>query len=337
MDEPIDASAETTAAFVGRTLRGPLDTPVLIKSFAAFRRRFGGFWPGSTMGSAIDQFFSHGGREVYVVRVANNARGAMICLPASRGVLVLRAIEPGSSEFIRAAVDYDGIPDQDDDIFNLTLQRVAPDTGLVLDQEIFRKLTCEPYKERSVDDVLVSSALVRVRAPLPEGRPLSTHADYIEPAQTGGDGQPITDYDLIGSMHRGTGLFALNQVENIDLLYMPPQAHDKNPGPAAVLAAELYCRKRGAILILDPPSEWRCTYDAIRGVRNAGYANPDVLSYFPRVRIRDDANAPSVPIGGAIAGLLCKLDRLHGPWEDLDQYGFALDREPGAGNRYFQQ
>ncbi|MDG2375726.1 MAG: hypothetical protein P8M18_05180, partial [Woeseiaceae bacterium] len=78
---------------------------------------------------------------------------------------------------------------------------------------------------------------------------------------------------------------------------------------------------------LDPPDEWKSTYDAIRGTRNAGYANPDVLSYFPRARARDDENGPQIPIGGAIAALLCKLDRLGGPWEDLDQYGFALDDE----------
>ncbi len=327
MDQPIDASLETTAAFVGRALRGPLDTPVLIKSFAAFRRRFGGFWPGSSLGGAVEQFFSHGGRQVHVVRVANNARGAMICLPAVGGVLVLRAIEPGSAESIRVAVDYDGIPGQEDTLFNLTLQRVAPDTGLVLDQEIFRKLTCEPYRERSVDDVLVGSSLVRVQEPLPDGRPVSTDAEYIGPAQPGSDGQPLTDYDLVGSMHRGTGLFALNQVEKIDLIYLPPLSAERVPGPAAVLAAERYCRRRGAMLVLDPPLEWKSTYDAIRGVRMAGYANPDVIAYFPRAKVRGDAVSPPLAIGGAITGLLCKLDRLHGPWEDLDQYGLALDRD----------
>ena len=142
MDQPIDASAETTAAFVGRALRGPLDTPILIRNFAEFRRRFGGFWPGSSLGSAVEQFFEHGGRRVYVIRVANNARGAMICLPAEHGALVLRAVEPGSAEQIRAAVDYDGIDKDDESLFNLTLQRVAPDTGLVLDQEIFRRWRC---------------------------------------------------------------------------------------------------------------------------------------------------------------------------------------------------
>ncbi|MDH3439892.1 MAG: hypothetical protein OEM63_04005 [Gammaproteobacteria bacterium] len=327
MDQPIDASAETTAAFVGRALRGPLDTPVLITSFAAFRRRFGGFWSGSSLGPAVEQFFSHGGKQVYVVRVANNARGAMICLPATHGVLVLRAIEPGSAEHVRAAVDYDGINEQEDTLFNLTLQRVAPDTGFVLDQEIYRRLTCEPGKERSVDDVLVSSSLVRVQEPVPAERPALTNSGYVEPAQAGSDGQPLSDYDLVGSAGRGTGMFALNQVENIDLLYLPPPAPGKVPGPAAILAAELYCRGRGAMLILDPPEEWRSTYDAIKGIRNAGYANPDVFSYFPRARIRGDDHSPTVPIGGAITGLLCKLDRLHGPWEDLDQHGFALDRE----------
>ncbi|MDG2376157.1 MAG: hypothetical protein P8M18_07385, partial [Woeseiaceae bacterium] len=222
IDMPIDASGETTAAFVGRALRGPLDTPVLITNFAAFHRRFGGYWPGSSLGTAVEQFFMHGGRQVYVVRVANNARGAMICLPSSHGVLVLRAVEPGSVEHIRAAIDYDGINDRDDTSFNLTLQRVTPDTGLVLDQEIYRRLTCKSGGERSVDDVLVSSSLVRVQDPLPAERPLQTDAEYVEPAQAGSDGQPLSDYDLIGSAGRGTGMFALKQVENFDLLYLPP-------------------------------------------------------------------------------------------------------------------
>jgi hypothetical protein len=325
MDAPIDVSAETTAAFVGRALRGPLDAPVLISSFAHFRRRFGGCWHGSSLGPAVEQFFAHGGRQVWVVRVANNARGAMICLPASRGILVLRAVEPGSAEYVRASVDYDGI--DDDALFNLTIQRVAPDNGLVLDQEIYRRVSCEPGQDRFVQEVLVTSSLVRAQGPLPVHRPDSTEAAYVEPARRGTDGNALSDYDLVGSAIEGTGIFALNQVENIDLLYLPPPARDRVPGPAAVLAAELYCRRRGAMLIMDPPQEWRSTYEAIRGVRDAGYANPDVLAYFPRVRLRGEADSPLLPIGGAIAGLLCKLDRLRGPWEVLDQRGFALSRD----------
>jgi len=328
MDQPIEAAAETTAAFVGRALRGPLDTPVLIHNFAEFRRRFGGVWPGSNLGFAVEQFFVHGGKQLFVVRVANNARGAMICLPALNGVLVLRAVEPGSSEHIRAAVDYDGIDAENETLFNLTLQRVAADSGLVLDQEIYRRLTCLPDHERRVDDVLLNSSLVRAQAPLPAHRPAATRgSDYIAPAQNGTDGLALSDYDLVGSASRGTGMFALNQVDRFDVLYLPPPDKERVPGPAAVLAAELYCRKRGAMLILDPPDRWRSCDDAIRGVRDAGYASPDVLSYFPRARFRGDKRVPPTVVGGAIAGLLCKLDRIRGPWEDLDQRGFALHRE----------
>ena len=107
MDQPIDVSPETTAAFVGRALRGPLNTPVLVTSFGDFQRRFGGSWSRSSLGPSVRQFFEHGGARLYVVRVANDARGAMVCLPASGSALVLRAVEPGSTEIVRVRVEVD--------------------------------------------------------------------------------------------------------------------------------------------------------------------------------------------------------------------------------------
>ena len=61
MDQPIEVATETTAAFVGRALRGPLDTPVLVTSYTAFCRRFGGTWQRSSLGPAVQHFFKHGG------------------------------------------------------------------------------------------------------------------------------------------------------------------------------------------------------------------------------------------------------------------------------------
>ena len=326
MDQPIDASMETTTAFVGRALRGPLDTPIVVHSLSEFQRRFGGKWSGSCLGKSVEQFFEHGGRRACIVRVANNARGAMLCLPATHGVLVLRAVDPGSSEQLRAAIDYDGIDENDTERFNLVVQRIDPANGLILDQEIFRKLVCSQQREGSIVDALLGSSLVQVQEPLPEHRPMQTDANYVEAAQAGTDGLPLSDYDLVGSASRGTGIFALNQLDHFDLLYLPPPDHERVPGPAAVLAAELYCHRRGAMLVLDPPLEWKNAQDALAGVRAGGYANSDVISYFPRMYTReDDGSSPQV-VGGAIAGLLCKLDRLRGPWEDLDQRGFTLHR-----------
>jgi phage tail sheath protein FI len=326
MDRPIDVPLHSTAAFVGRALRGPLNTPVLIESVAAFRRRFGGIWQRSSLGPAVQQFFEHGGRKLYIVRVANNARGAMICLPAIGGVLVLRALEPGSTETIRAAIDYDGI-DINEQRFNLTIQRVAPLTGLVLDQEIYREISCHEGEGGFIGDELLSSSLIRVQTPIPAGRPAKTDYSYVEHAQRGTDGFALSDYDLIGSASRSTGIFALNEIEHFDLLYIPPPARDQDLGPAAILAAELYCRKRGAILVMDPPRAWRSVRKAIEGIRDSDYASPNIFAYYPRVHNKEDDDSSPRVAGGAIAGLLCKLDRKHGPWEDLDQRGYGLSNK----------
>jgi len=334
MDGPIDLNPETTAAFIGRALRGPLNTPVLLRNFAEFRRRFGGIWQRSSLGVAVEQFFDHGGRQLYVVRVANGARGAMICIPAAQGVLVLRAVEPGSTESIRASVDYDGIDTNDPVHFNLTLQRVAPDTGLVVDQEIYRRLSCDEGDRNFIGSVLAGSELARPQFPLPAGRPKpTTHAanrfdpGYVGHAQGGTDGGPLSDYDLVGSAVAATGLFALNQVERFDLLYMPPPGRHQDLGPAAILAAELYCRRRGAMLLTDPPSGWKTAAAALSGTRDAGYASPNIISYFPRMCCRIEEGAPPRAVGGALAGLLCKLDRNHGSWRGLDHNDLVFRRD----------
>jgi uncharacterized protein len=333
MDRPIDVSFETTAAFVGRALRGPLNLPVPIANFADFRKRFGGLWHRSALGPAVLQFFEHGGRNLYVVRVANNARGAMLCIPAAQGVLVLRAVEPGSTERIRAAVDYDGIADADETHFNLTLQRIAPDSGLVVEQEIYRRLSCDEPDRRYIGNALAGSELVSLQLPLPSGRPWATidpvsrfEPGYVTPVQPGTDGSSLSDYDLIGSAQQATGLFALEQIDHFDLLYMPPPGRNRDVGPAATLAAELYCRRRGAMLILDPAAEWQSPAEAIAGTRRAAFASANILSYFPRLKSRNEEDGPPRAAGGALAGLLCALDRKHGPWQDLDRKDLAFRR-----------
>lgn len=334
MDQAIDVLPETTAAFVGRALRGPLDNPVLINGFGEFRRRFGDIWTRSSLGPAVKQFFEHGGKKVYIVRVANNARGAMICLPASGSALVLRANEPGSTEHIRAAVDYDGIESEYDGLFNLTLQRLDPQTGLVTDQEMFRRAHYREDSENFIADLLLSSALARVENPYPSHRPEATFgvelpfdSAYAGHAQEGSDGHELSDYDLVGSRKNETGLFSLQQVEQLDLLYLPPPGKGRDLGPASLLAAELYCRQRRAMLVVDPPAAWQTPVMAVVGIRELGLASSNMAGYFPRMLQRgDDTSAPRA-VGGALAGRLCKLDRNFGPWQDLDQQGMGFKRE----------
>ncbi len=333
MGQPIDVCPETTAAFVGRALRGPLNTPVLITNFGEFRRRFGDVWGRSSLGPAAKQFFEHGGNRLYVIRVANNARGAMLCLPASGSALILRAVEPGSTEYIRAAIDYDHIEIDDDELFNLTLQRVNPSSKTIIDQEFFRKLSWDTESSAFVADELLRSEIARVEHPYPTHRPERTtmmgrsyEPAYVGHAQGGTDGSELSNYDLVGSRRRQSGLFALEQVDSFDVLYMPPPGKGCDVGPTAILAAEVYCRGRSAMLIVDPLSEWSTPTDAIKGVRDLGYASPNMLGYFPRVRERGGDDDVSRPVGGALAGLLCKQDRTFGSWRSLDQQELGFHR-----------
>lgn len=304
----------------------------MIHSIGDFQRRFGGSWSRSSLGPAVRQFFEHGGRNLYIVRIANNARGAMLCLPASGSALVLRTVEPGSSELVRAAVDYDGIDAADDELFNLTLQRIDPATGRIEDQEIFRRISHREEHAEFVGEVLLGSSLARVERPYPARRPECTMdanwrspSPYCEPVQPGSDGTELSDYDLIGSRRERTGLFALEQAEDFDILYLPPPGKGVDTGPAAILAAEQYCRERRAMLVVDPRAEWTSAESAARGVRELGYASPNMLGYYPRMRERGADDVARVA-GGAIAGLLCKQDRTVGPWGDLDQPGLGLQR-----------
>lgn len=57
------------AAFVGRTSRGSVNTPVVINNFGDFERNFGGLWADSTLSFAIRDFFINGGGQAVVVRL----------------------------------------------------------------------------------------------------------------------------------------------------------------------------------------------------------------------------------------------------------------------------
>jgi hypothetical protein len=332
--EPVDVTPETTVAFIGRALRGPLNTPVLVHDLGEFRRRFGSVWSRSSLGPAVRQFFEHGGKNLYIVRVASNARGAMICLPASGSALVLRALEPGSTERVRAAVDYDGIDASNDELFNLTLQRIDPTNGLIIDQELYRGVSYIEASDSFVGDALLTSLMMRMEHPYPSHRPEATipsHArpgsEYVEHVQDGTDGTELTDYDLVGSRAQGQGLFALEQVEHLDILYLPPPGKGVNVGPTALLAAERFCRSRSAVLVVDPDIEWGTPAEAVKGVRERGYASPNMVCYFPRLVSHSDRDAQPRAVGGALAGLLCKLDRNYGPWHDLDRQGLGFRRD----------
>jgi Bacteriophage tail sheath protein len=309
---------------VGRTLRGPVDRAIFIKSFAEFQHTFGGLWQPSPLGYAVEQFFDNGGREALVVRVVNGARAATLTLNSGKQVLELRALRPGTREFLRASVDYDNIAAADAAEFNLTVQRVRMQgTEQVEDQEIFPRLSVLPEAERYVGTAFAGSELIRLAGVVPTVRPDLTldassglAAGYVSSNADGDDGAPLTDYDLIGSRIRGTGLFALESVEHFNLLCMPPLSRDRDVGPSVLLVAALYCKERRALLVVDPPSDWHTADEALRGMRHWNLWSENALMYFPRILAHDKlrGNFEAFAACGAVAGMLGRSDEMSPVW-----------------------
>lgn len=324
--EPASAYRPPVTAFVGRTLKGPLNRAVPVASFTEFQRIFGGLWQPSSLSYAVEHFFASGGGQALVVRVANGGHAPTLTLPSGSEVLRLVGLQPGSREYLRASVDYDGIA-ASEGLFNLVLQRVrAAGSERVEDQEIFRRLSLQPDSERCIVDVLQRSQLARVAGPLPRCRPDRTgpgsggfSVGYVASNSDGDDGGPITDYDVIGSAVDGTGLFALRAAA-FDFLCVPPLAREHDVGLGTLLVAARLCRECHALLIVDPPSDWVGPQDAIEAMRNWPFRSDHAVLYYPRLRAFDRLRGRFETFAscGAAAGLLSRAEA-HRPLRGCDE------------------
>ena len=321
---PIERLPTAVTAFVGRALKGPLNTPTPISNFAEFQQQFGGLWQPATLGYAVEQYFENGGWQALIVRVANGARAPTLKLPAGKGELLLQGRHPGTREYLRASVDYDGISSNEADQFNLVLQRLRmPDSELIEEQEIVRRISVRPGSERSVDRVLSRSRLVCVAGPLPTERPDRTWPKpsagligYIAANNDGADGTDLTDYDLIGNERVRSGLFALRDGPRFEFLCVPPLGRTQDIGMATLLVAARLCRARQALLVVDPPLAWDSGAAAIAAVGQWAFQSEDALMYFPRLRALDRLRGRSELFAscGAAAGLIARGDDSNPPW-----------------------
>ncbi|MFU8895232.1 MAG: hypothetical protein ACNA8J_02475 [Gammaproteobacteria bacterium] len=313
------------SAFVGAAPRGPVNEAVLIESLEDLDRLFGVSGAEHPLQLCVQDFFAAGGMRAAVVRVANGARPCTIRLPGREGPLVLEAVSPGRREYLRASVDYDHIGRSDDACFNLVVQRLrTPGTERVADQEIYQRLSLQPSSERYVVDILLESRLVRVQGSPPPSRPAATVSTapghpvtWVDAEDDGADGKALTDYDLVGSVAERSGLFALDGVGPVDFLALPAAEDGRHPGPALLLAALRYCRRRRAMLLLEPPPD---TYDgdqALAWLRDLNIAGENSIAVFPR--LAGDARGSGRPAAGAVAGALSRA---------------PLDVEPALGNQF---
>jgi phage tail sheath protein FI len=335
----ITGVATAITAFIGRALRGPTDEdgPVTINSYADFERVFGGLWVESTLGYAVRDFYLNGGGQAVIVRLYKPTNFDKAEL--TRDPLTLEAAYPGVwGNFLRVRVDYDVSGDvakqynlDKDNLFNLTVR----DTKTLITEQ-FRNLTVAD-SPRKLDKVLENeSKLLRVKGSLPP----STSRPAAHDAPTAGediwganslcstgvtivasDGELLTNEEFTGSGREASkkGLYALDKVDLFNLLCIPPYLLNGDIEYSQLLSTAVsYCEKRRAMLLIDPPSEWKDKAVAKGGIASITPKSKNAAIFFPRLRqpnpLRDNQREDFVP-SGAVAGIFARTDAQRGVWK----------------------
>jgi phage tail sheath protein FI len=313
--------ATSITAFVGRALRGPADEPVRIQNFGDFERVFGGLWMQSTMSYAVQHYFLNGGTDAIIVRIINSASKATLSLPAGGDTLTLEASNDGDwGNALQTTVDHEtrdrDEPSPDPKLFNLTIEEVDPSTNEVRSAETFRNISTDSDAARFITTVLgQESTLVRVQGTVPATRPDAT---TITSNSDGDDGNPLTFTQYEGDETNKTGIYALQKTDIFNILCIPPFSRVSDVASTTLSKALVYCKKRRALLIVDPPFAWKDVADAVSGVDSLDLRDENAAVYFPRLKVPDplqENRLEEFAPCGAVAGIFARTDAQRGVWK----------------------
>jgi uncharacterized protein len=114
------------------------------------------------------------------------------------------------------------------------------------------------------------------------------------------------------------GLYALEKVDLFNLLCIPPYLESGDVDPSLISDAVVYCEKRRAFLIVDPPSTWNTKDKAKEGIDNLGTRSNHAAVFFPRLKqpnpLRGNQLEDFVPCG-TVAGIFARTDGQRGVWK----------------------
>jgi hypothetical protein len=293
---------------------------VNVVSWGDYERVFGGLWRESAMSYAVRDFFDNGGRRAVIIRVfhADGPSRAMI----RAGTVELVAASPGAwGNGLTVEIDHaTGLedPEMDGMLFNLTVR----DTGTGR-SERFTKVTLVENHVRSLDRVLdAESDLVRVRSGSMGGARPDATTEPLVVESLASDGAALDESDLLGQADAKTGLYALNKVDLVNLVCVPPYLPGGEVDLAVLATAAQICIDRRAFLIVDAPVSWTTVDAATRGVGSIiealGENGPNAALYFPWLCQPDPLRGGEsgvFPPCGAVAGVFARTDVERGVWK----------------------
>ncbi len=319
----IQGISTSTTAFIGRARKGPVNKPTPVYNFAEFQNLFGGLWKQSTMSYAVHQYFLNGGSVALIVRVINGGVKARFENRKEKRITFKAANEGQWANALRITIDSTRGRKS---LFNIRVKEKTGNSGDpkkdYVELESFLNVSFTKNHKRNARKVLLKgSSLVRVRhLSLKTGPRRKLDFDV---AVGGDDGNDLQDADLRGNEDKKTGVYALDKADTFGILCIPSpnlsgQAARSWLYTSVYANAVEYCKKRRAMLIVDPPSDWTAPVDLTTGIDNLGLARSENAAiYFPRIKAPDplDSQVGLFSPCGAVAGIIARTDLQRGVWK----------------------
>jgi hypothetical protein len=143
----------------------------------------------------------------------------------------------------------------------------------------------------------------------------------VADADQASDGGFLDVNDFLGSGKEDNkeGLYSLEKADLFNILCIPPYLESSDVDNASLIPrAATYCEKRRAMLLVDPPSNWKSKESAKNDVSKIGTGSKNAALFFPRLKqpnpLRDNQIEDFAPCG-AVAGVFARTDTTRGVWK----------------------
>ncbi len=305
--------ATSIAVFIGWAAKGPVDKANLVLSWSDFNNQYGGMDSRSLLGYAVSHFFTNGGQQAYIIRLASAADSKMAS--DTLGSLTVTASSAGGW-----GNDYSiGITNPSGGANRFRLQVLYTPAGspppaptVVESFENLGISTPDPQGRFVADVINNSSNYIAVSA---SGTTIpATGTTKLGTGTAGADGtvlHPTTsDFETaLAPLYAQDGV--LDQIDLFNLLCIPGETK------ASVLQGlEACCERCRAFLIADSdPNVINVQTVAATGPEIPG---PNAAFYFPWIQAPDPLNqniSRNYPPSGFVAGVYAATDASRGVWK----------------------
>ncbi|QDT90447.1 phage tail sheath family protein [Gimesia algae] len=338
--------ATSITAFLGRAVRGPVNVATTITSYADFERTFGGINHDFPMSYAVRDFYQNGGKRAVIVRLVG--KNAAAATANKDGGLTLRAANQGTwGNNLRYLCDNIAVKGDSGELFNLQIFELVGPDKLAVHREVIRNVSCNKDAKRRVDRVLqIESEIVRAVEPTDNAQPevydtIPSDQQSLKEKLKTLDANLGKDSEKLGASHfksgedsdtgDKTGLAALDSTDLFNLLCIPPDNLTGDIPKDVYSEALSYCMHRRAMLIVDPPSDWKNNELIASGLKSdprtklgelnlQGSNACNAILTYPRIRQTDadpdySGQLDTFAACGMIAGIIARTDATRGVWK----------------------